>query len=327
MMSSPLLLVFTLLISLQPSSSFLLPSISGSGDIIKQTRAQAEYLKTALRSATNKPGAAPVLKKALNDNKDACISNMDEAIEAIETSTKLFENAGTEIKQLLQTIKKFQNLNDTPQAIRESAKIIRLLDVLIPKITPSTTKCQNNTDKVLESMDNLSDLLNELSSNNDLYFSPQKKQSLKSSAQIVSKVTNFLIQKSTFKFEHFCTKDKEHNTDFITAVGKMMGDLADLYTDLDGETAANEVRKQEDFTKKVVVKIGNITLLIFSNISFIQATIDKLGDLNLIDLDCNTPGSSNLVADTLDDLAGIIEDVGMDNLCKQLGLDSADCSF
>ena len=176
-------------------------------------------------------------------------------------------------------------------------------------------------------MHNLSALLNELSSNSDLYFSPQKKQSLKSSAQIVSKVTNFLIQKSHFKFEHFCTKDKEHNTDFITAVGKMMGDLADLYTDLDGETAAKEVRKQENFTKKVVVKLANITFIILYNFAFIQATINKLGDLNLIDLDCNTPGSSKLVADTLDDLAGIIEDVGMDNLCKQLGLDLADCSF
>jgi len=309
MMSSPLLLVFTLLLSFQTSSSFLIPSNSGSGDIIEQTRAQAELLKTALRSATNKPGAAPVLKKAFNDNKDACISNIDEAIEAIETSTKLFENAGTEIKQLLNTIKKFQNPTDTPQAVRESAKIIRLLDVLIPKITPFTSKCENNTDEVLDSMHNLSDLLDELSSKSDLYFSPQKKQSLKSSSKIVSKVTNFLVQKSHFKFENFCTKDKEHNTDFITAVSKMMGDLADLYTDLDGDTAANEIRKQENFTKKAV------------------ATINKLGDLDLIDLDCNTPGSSNLVADTLDDLAGIIEDVGMDTLCKQLGLDSADCSF
>ena len=76
-----------------------------------------------------------------------------------------------------------------------------------------------------------------------------------------------------------------------------------------------------------MVKLANITFIIFSNFAFIQATINKLGDLNLIDLDCNTPGSSKLVADTLDDLAGIIEDVGMDNLCKQLGLDAADCSF
>ena len=60
---------------------------------------------------------------------------------------------------------------------------------------------------------------------------------------------------------------------------------------------------------------------------FVQAKISKLGDLNIISLDCNTPGSSLLVADTLEDLAGIIEDVGIKNLCSQIGLDSADCEF
>ena len=53
----------------------------------------------------------------------------------------------------------------------------------------------------------------------------------------------------------------------------------------------------------------------------IQANIKKLGDLELITLDCNTPGSSKLIADALDDLAGLVEEVGMQNLCNQLNLD------
>ena len=44
-------------------------------------------------------------------------------------------------------------------------------------------------------------------------------------------------------------------------------------------------------------------------------------------LDCNTPGSADLVAETMEDLAAIIEDLGMENLCKQLGLGLADCTF
>ena len=60
---------------------------------------------------------------------------------------------------------------------------------------------------------------------------------------------------------------------------------------------------------------------------FAQVTINKLRDLDMVTLDCNTPGSSELVANTLEDLAGIIEDVGMENLCKQLGLNSSDCTF
>ena len=58
-----------------------------------------------------------------------------------------------------------------------------------------------------------------------------------------------------------------------------------------------------------------------------KAHINNLGYLDNVSLDCNRPGSSQLVANTLDDLAGIIEDVGITNLCKQLGIQAEDCTF
>ena len=54
---------------------------------------------------------------------------------------------------------------------------------------------------------------------------------------------------------------------------------------------------------------------------FMQVNINKLGDLDLGTLECDTPGSFKVAADTLDDLAGIIEDVGIEKLAEQLGLD------
>jgi hypothetical protein len=77
---------------------------------------------------------------------------MDEVIETIETNTALFENAGPEMKLLVQSVETFQNLTDTPKAVRETAKIIRLLDVLIPKLTPSTSVCTTSNADVIESM-------------------------------------------------------------------------------------------------------------------------------------------------------------------------------
>ena len=41
----------------------------------------------------------------------------------------------------------------------------------------------------------------------------------------------------------------------------------------------------------------------------------------MITLDCNKPGSSGKIADALEDLAGVIEEVGLDSLCNQLDLD------
>ena len=84
--------------------SFLSTSSFGTGDIIEQTRTQAESLKTTLRSLTNKPEAATILKKVFSGKNGGCITNMDEAIKAIETGTRLVENGGTEIKQLVQLV-------------------------------------------------------------------------------------------------------------------------------------------------------------------------------------------------------------------------------
>ena len=98
----------------------------------------------------------------------------------------------------------------------------------------------------------------------------------------------------------------------------MMVDLADLYASLGGEVTAEEIRRKGDFTKTVVVSTNNMKSVFYQLITNIQANIQKMGDLNLITLDCNTPGSSELIADTLDELAGLGDEVVLENLCNQL---------
>ena len=60
---------------------------------------------------------------------------------------------------------------------------------------------------------------------------------------------------------------------------------------------------------------------------FIQANISKLGDLDLGTLECTNSGSFKVAAQALDDIANLIEEVGIEKLCQQLGLAQADCSF
>jgi len=110
-----------------------LKSTPDSGDIIEETRTQADTLKTTLRTLTKMSDAAPILEKLFaGRNNETCINNMEEAIEAIETSTKLFENAGTEIKLLVKTVEEFQKIKDVSKAVKQAAKIIRLTDDLLP---------------------------------------------------------------------------------------------------------------------------------------------------------------------------------------------------
>ena len=246
------------------------PSVrdAGPNDIVKQTRTQAEALKEDLRSIASNPTATQILSKIFDDRNNVCINSMDDAIDTIEASTKLIENAGTEITKLVESVKVFENLTDTPTVVRETAKIIRLLDVLIPKMTPdSSSRCEPKSSNVFGSMQSLASLVNELSSKNDIYFSIQKRQSLKSSAKIVTKVTNFLskLKNSFSKFNQVCTRDKQYTIEVITFMSDMISDLADLYTSLGGHTAAYELSKNGDFTKKIVV--SNF----FLKIPFLQA--------------------------------------------------------
>ena len=57
-----------------------------------------------------------------------------------------------------------------------------------------------------------------------------------------------------------------------------------------------------------------------------QANINKLGDLDLGSLERNKTGSFQVAAETLEDLAKLIEDVGIESLCNQLDVD-VDCTF
>ena len=95
------------------------------------------------------------------------------------------------------------------------------------------------------------------------------------------------------------------------------------YQDVSAAAAAEEISEQGDFTKKVVV-----STILFSNYQivhsfFAQANLNKLGDLDLITLNCNTPGASQLIANAMDDLAGLIEEVGNMNFCNFLSTFSA----
>jgi len=296
-----------------PSSLGYLPTFgSASVNIIKQTRTQAESIKTTLRHLASNPGSAQYLNRVITDNNNVCLKSVEDAVASVEAGTRVIENAGPEINQLIQTVQAFEKLTDTPTVVRESANILRLLEVLIPKLAPaSPSACGASNDQVFGSLRSLAALVDELSSSSNLYLIQQTRQQLKSSAGIISRVTTFLTQlhKSFAKFDQLCSSDKEYNIEAFAAIGEMMTSLSGLFGELGGVKDAEQIRKQGDFTKRVV------------------ATISKLGDLDLGNFECNTPGSFKVAAQALDDIANLIEEVGIEKLCQQLGLTQADCSF
>ena len=162
------------------------------------------------------------------------------------------------------------------KVVRQSAKIIRLLDTLIPKLSSSSSACKPSSAEDLLSMRNLKSVLIDLSTKDDLYYTPQVRQTLTNSADILSKATTFLEKESHFTFEHFCTEDLDHNKEFIGAVSNMMGDLADLYTELGGDMAAKGIRKQQDFTKNLMVRYAKYFLSWFIIVVFYRVRLTNL---------------------------------------------------
>lgn len=268
-----------------------------------------DSLKNTIIFLTNKPEAEPILKKVFAGRNNTCITNIKEAIEALETTTKMVENAGTELKWLVEYVQEFSKIQNISLSgvVRQSAKIIGLLDALIPKLSPPSNACNPSSAEDLRSMRNLGSLLIDLSTKDDLYYTPQVRQILNNSAEILSIATTFLEKESHFTFEYFCTLDIGHNKDFITAVSSLVGDLADLYTELGGDIAAKGIRKQQGLTEKLLGKI------------------DKLGAVDPVDLYCDTPGAFKRVARDMEDLAGLMDDIGLENLCTQLELEPEDC--
>jgi hypothetical protein len=236
-----------------------------SSDFVQQTRTQANSLKTTLRSLASTPGADKIVNRVINDINNVCLNNVEEAIEAVETGARIVENAAPEIKQLIQTVEAFEKLTDTPTVIREAANILRLLEVLMPKLAPANPQvCGASNAQAFASLRSLAVLADELSSSTEIYMAHHTRTELRTSAKIISGVTTFVtdLNKSFTKFDKFCTSDKEYNIEAITAIGDMMTGLADLFVVLGGISDAEEIRKQGDFTKKVVV--SRTALIFFS---------------------------------------------------------------
>merc|ERR1711892_1293370 len=103
------------------------------GDIIQQTRTQADSLKKTLRYLASTTGPAEILNRIINDSNNVCLNSVEEAIEAVEASAKIVEDAAPEINQLTETVTAFEKLTDTTTVVREAAKVLRLLEILMPK--------------------------------------------------------------------------------------------------------------------------------------------------------------------------------------------------
>ena len=216
------------------------------------------------------------------------------------------ERAGGDIKTLIAKVKSVGALTDPATVVRAVADILRIVEPVVNKIAPDNPSiCAASPDQAFGSLRSLAAFVDELSYNNQLSLSAEGRRQLKDSASTISAVTTFLTQlRSTFsKFQQICTPDRQYNIQAISAVGDLMVSLADMFGTLGGVQQGEQIRKGKEYVNKVV------------------AQLNKIDNLGLGGLDCTRPGDFSVAASTMEDLATIIDEVGIEQLQNQLGVD------
>ena len=225
-----------------------------SGNIVEQTRAQADSTKALLKSLGGNRKAVEYIDAVIGSNK--CFDNLDDAIDAIENAAKLVERNGPEILSLYEVVEKLEEEKELTKVVTTSAEILRQLAVLIPSLAAEPSHlCNASPEDTIESFSDIAKMINDVSNENDLQISLGVRQKLKESSKIVSDVTKFLgkLNKSLSSFGQFCGKGKEYQNAFLVTVVSVLEDLAVLFEGFGDAEKANGVRKNGAFLKKLVV--------------------------------------------------------------------------
>jgi len=290
-----------------PTNTFRM-RVQGQGlstDIIAQTRSLADSVKSTLRSLAADPDSSIIINKIIRDKDNVCLNSLEEGLAGIETATQLVEDAGDDIKSLISKVERFTKLKDPATVVKEVAAILRILEPLVKNIAPSNPEiCQATPAEAFGSLRSLAVLVDSLASTHQLNLSNEGRNLLKKSGSTIYAVTTFLTQlRETFsRFEEICTPDKEYNFEAISAIGDLMIHLADLAGSLGGVETGENIRKGKVFTERIL------------------AQLNKIDNLDLGMLDCSRPGDFSVASQTLEELADIIEEIGVESLQKQLGV-------
>jgi len=271
-------------------------------DFIDETRRQTEELKATLRMLARNPTSAKYIDRVFESGD--CIKDMEEAIAAIEQGTQLIENAEPQLKTLLDMTDKLSRKSNIIEITRASADIMRELETLLPKLAPKAAQCGSTSATTFAALHNVAAVINDVSGDSSLDLPEIGKLQLKISSKVVTAVTNFLakLKDTTEDLQNICTTDRKYNARAISTIGEMLEDLAELFFNLGDFNSAEKIKEKKPITDKIV------TLL---------SAAPSFGTGSLV---CNQPGNFRAAAEMMENLANLLEEFGLENLKKQIGV-------
>jgi hypothetical protein len=283
----------------------LLPVLQGN-PLQYGTRQMTNTVISTLEALAQEQSAATTFEKIFNKD-NTCLNSIGEAIEALKQSSDLLAAAEGDLQALNSQVESLMGKQGEVEALKGTAAIFRTLQPLVEKLSRSVTSskvCSSSPDNTLAYLRGLAVVLHEFSYDDTVAPNKQARDMFHKSGNMVSVVVSFLsqLQSQARNFGSVCNNDKSSVTKGVSAVGDMIGSLSDMFSSVGNYKAGVEVRKGADFTSKIA------------------AQIPRLNALNIGFLDCSMK-DFNEAAQTMEDIASLVEDIGLERLSNDLGFD------
>ena len=234
----------------------LFSGLASKSNVGFQMRTMSETLKAALRTMSLNPSASETLDKIFDD-ESICLTDVEDLIKATEEGVQLVELAEDDIYALKSSVESMMALGedgDEAAVVREVASMLRALDPLVEKITPSSlTVCNSSPDSVVSSLLSMSSVIKKLAT--DPLVNTETRATFSQFSGVVDKVTSLVgqLRDQTEEFKNFCAGDKKSSAAAIKALGDIIRNLADMTSSLQSEQSAEAIKKGNELTDNIAV--------------------------------------------------------------------------
>jgi len=274
-----------------------------TGDIVQQSKAASENVKSLFFFLGNITIVPEVFDHVFKSN--GCLENIQDAIELMDNSYELVAKNAPEIIYLEAIVENLMHEKNITKLLRVSSKMLRLFEDLIPKLPVKIEKrCFSSLRNSAEDFKSLAHLLIDVLNHRDINLPEESRQLIQRRTKTMSATSKFLviINKALTIFESLCNNKQSRYTAANKSLGKVMKTLAALYEVLGSESKSKDVMRQGDIIMRILESFRDS---------------DELKSK----LTCGANGAYEELAITLDDLAEIVQSVGLKALSPELGVD------
>ena len=231
-----------------------------AGNIVEQTNAFANNAKTLFKLLENNDKATQIIDLVFETSD--CLGNIKDVIELMDETVNLVEANGPEIVYLEAIVDSLENEKNVTKQILASAKMLRLLEELTPKLSANSPKlCISSPEDSINAFRNLGHALIDIKNHRHIETDAISRKLLDSSSKIMTETAKFLVilNKSLEHFRTNCQNHQMKDSAVYDSIGDIMESLAALFDVFGAGLVLDEkskaIRKQAKFVKQIAVSL------------------------------------------------------------------------